>query len=482
MRALPSRKTVASSLISVPITARRPRPGHRVAIIGAGLAGLCAAYELRRRKYEVVVYEARDRIGGRVDSLDDFDDGKVVEGGGELIGSNHPLWNKYRQDFSLHFTNTDDYANSPVRIGGRTLTFDESAALLEGMDRYFRELNSLAKKHVRNALTPWTTRNAPRLDRQSLEDWRRSHHPRSRAGREALSAVVEQLVVDNGRDARDQSLLGVLAMIKGHGLQRYWTDTELYRCSRGNWQLAKAFKKRLGPGTVKLNCAVTGIRRVGRRLRVSFKKDGATRGRRATSTSRLVDDVILTVPPAAWKRITFGGETLRKIVSDAPELGRNVKYLMSFNRRFWEDFASSPTLTDEGPVDLTWETTEADPRGKFTMVAFSGADHARRLAGVDPRRRDGVYRRQLEIPYPGIGKATKRRRFMNWPGEKWTGGSYYFPAPGEVRKWGPIWDREHDGLHFAGEHTCFAFMGYMEGALHSGYLTARRLARRDGLL
>jgi NADPH-dependent 2,4-dienoyl-CoA reductase/sulfur reductase-like enzyme len=54
------------------------KPNRRVVVIGAGLAGLCAAYELDGLGYEVTVYEARDRVGGRVHSIDNFVEGMNV--------------------------------------------------------------------------------------------------------------------------------------------------------------------------------------------------------------------------------------------------------------------------------------------------------------------------------------------------------------------------------------------------------------------
>ena len=65
----------------------------------------------------------------------------------------------------------------------------------------------------------------------------------------------------------------------------------------------------------------------------------------------------------------------------------------------------------------------------------------------------------------------------------WALSSSRRPAPNEVRRWGPFWKMGYfDWLHFAGEHTCYAFMGYMEGALSSGFRLAHRLAVRDRLL
>jgi monoamine oxidase len=117
----------------------------------------------------------------------------------------------------------------------------------------------------------------------------------------------------------------------------------------------------------------------------------------------------------------------------------------------------------------------------FALVAFSGADHAEACIRW-ARKRSKRYSSKMETPYPGIGREIREDKFMNWPNEKWSKGSYYFPRVNEVTKWGPFWKAGHRGwLHFAGEHTCYSFMGYMEGALSSGYRIARRIAVRDEL-
>ena len=68
-----------------------------------GLSELAAAHELLSAGYQVTVLEARDRVSGRVVSFDSFVPGRWVEGGGELIGSNHPTWMAYAKKFGLDF-------------------------------------------------------------------------------------------------------------------------------------------------------------------------------------------------------------------------------------------------------------------------------------------------------------------------------------------------------------------------------------------
>ena len=80
--------------------AAAPRRG-RVVVVGAGLAGLAAAYELRRTGFDVVVLEARDRVGGRVHTVR-FPDGQHAEAGGEYIDTIHTTMRHYVRRFGLH--------------------------------------------------------------------------------------------------------------------------------------------------------------------------------------------------------------------------------------------------------------------------------------------------------------------------------------------------------------------------------------------
>jgi monoamine oxidase len=448
-------------------------PRRKVAVIGAGFAGLCAAFELQGLGYEVTVYEARDRVGGRVHSLGDFVEGRIAEGGGELIGSTHPLWNSYKHRFGLAFSNVLDYGNSPFHLDGVTLTADESKHLTDEMEEQFKLLTNLAASIV-DPFEPWTNRNAYALDKISLGEW----ISKTKCSNRCRHAISIMLAADNGIPTSQQSLLAVLAMVKGGGLDRYWTDTELFRCQGGNQTLAERFARSLNDKKeiVHTNAPVKALVSAG--SKISLKIDGRGEDQ--------ADDVILTIPPSVWDTINFDSfPELAKKLARPPKMGANVKYLMEFKTRFWQEFASSPTLSEDGPVDLTWETTEDDHNNDkdVVMVAFSGSSDAEQCAAWSDAARKENYILALKEPYPGIGDQLQATKFMNWPNEKWTMASYYFPRLNEVTSWGPFWKAGFEGrLHFAGEHTSYAFMGYMEGALSSGYRLARRLAIRDGVL
>jgi monoamine oxidase len=98
------------------ITGTSRPSGKRVLVVGGGLAGLAAAHELAGIGYDVIVFEARSRPGGRVVSFPDLVPGKFVEGGGEFIGANHKTWAAFAQKFGLKFVDVadDDRINAGV--------------------------------------------------------------------------------------------------------------------------------------------------------------------------------------------------------------------------------------------------------------------------------------------------------------------------------------------------------------------------------
>src|SRR5688572_16647514 len=138
-------------LSGVPSFGRSPLPrgvgrGRRVTVIGAGFSGLACAYELLSAGYDVTVLDARSRVGGRVLSFNDFVTGKVVEGGGELIGSNHPTWVAYARKFGLSFLDVTESQTleAPLILDGKRLSEKESEALWEEMEAAYKTMNVAA--------------------------------------------------------------------------------------------------------------------------------------------------------------------------------------------------------------------------------------------------------------------------------------------------------------------------------------------------
>ena len=144
------------------------KAGARVVVIGAGFSGLAAAYELTKAGYDVTVVEARNRVGGRVISFSDIVPGKNVEGGGELIGSNHPAWVGYAKQFKLQFLDVgEEDAEFPIVLNGKRLSSEESEKLWEEMEAAFAPLLVDAAKWTPTGRGPRRIRSTrPPLDRR----------------------------------------------------------------------------------------------------------------------------------------------------------------------------------------------------------------------------------------------------------------------------------------------------------------------------
>jgi monoamine oxidase len=276
-------------------------------------------------------------------------------------------------------------------------------------------------------------------------------------------------MADNGVVTEWQSYMANLAMVKGGGLEEYWEESEVYRCRGGNQQLATRFVNAIGAARVLTRMPVRSVATTDRGARVTL----------ADGKVLEAEHVLLTAPPSVWNKIAFDPVLPPGL---APQMGTNVKYLMALKSPAWRRAELAPELLSDGPVSLTWHGTDGQAGAGEAMVAFSGGPAADICRSWTAAQRDKNYLAELGKVYKNLSTSFVRARFMDWPSDTWAKASYSFPAPGQVTLQGPMLRKGHGRLHFAGEYTSYAFMGYMEGALSSGAAAAQRIARADGVL
>ena len=469
------RAWLQAAAASVGVLASLDRPAQargkdlpRVLVVGAGFSGLACADELAQRGYDVIVVEARDRVGGRVESLRQFAPGKIIEGGSELVGPNQPTWMAYARRFQFEFVELPWEASDVIHLDGRALAPGEARALWQEMRTALERLNALAA--TVDADRPWTSAQAESLDRRSLDDWIRSLDVSARC--QALIAI--QMTGINGLIPAWQSLLGILSIVRGGGLQKFWDETDTLHCVGGTQQLAErlaqSLVERRGASALRLSSPI-------HRLQIQEKRVVATL---ADGHTLEVDEVVFTAPPSTWNRVAITPTLPGELVVP---MAASTKFLALTRDKVWQRLGRQPNAMSSGPVQLTWETTagqgEAAPHA---LVAFSGGREADVCRAWPEGERRQRYAAALDALFPGFASSLIDGRLVDWLADPWARGSYSFPAPGQVTLVGPHWERPHAGrLHFAGEHCSYAFIGWMEGALESGVRLARRLARRDGV-
>lgn len=452
--------------------------GKRIVVVGAGFSGLACAHELNSLGYDVTVLDARDRLGGRVYSLNaalgsEFIKGRNIEAGAELIGSNHLAWVNYADKFGLKFlpvTEDEGEVESPAVIDGKVLEGEGGAKLWEELEATLNQMNKDAEPI--NADEPWLSPDATKLDAMSTQQWIDKLEVSDLCKR----AVWVNQTADNGQPASKQSYLGQLAAVKGGGLEKYWKESEVYRCEGGNQQLAlklaEPFKSKivLGLGVVSITRTDSGV--------VVECRDGR---------KIECDDVVLSAPPATWKKIQISPPLPEAM---KPQVGVNTKYLAHVRDRFWEtgEPKRSQYAISDSFINLTWDATDAqgpvEGTGGACLTGFGGGERCEQAMNMSKADREKAFHDLYEQWYPGFKDHFVAARFMDWPKDPLAGASYSFPAPGQVTTVGPLMAKAHlgDRLHLAGEHTCYKFVGYMEGGLDSGIRIAKRLAKRDGLI
>jgi monoamine oxidase len=460
--------------------ARHTLSGKSVVVVGAGFAGLTAAWWLARHGAGVTVFEARNRVGGRVWTRHNREKSQTIEWGGELIGRNHPTWLRFARQFDLGLsliTPDDDYVNlkAPMRVDGVAVEPDDQEKIYHEMTAAYETLNHDAARV--DGHMPWIAAEADVWDKRSVEDWISSL---TRCSEPAKAELRFEISTNQTVPVGEQSYLGLLAAVKGgsltdlwkakRGPSEFWTDTEVFRCGAGNQELAECLMKETtkNKGKIFLECPVKEIHADSKTAHVVTSK----------GDSFDADWVVVAVPPSCWNKTLLPGKDLD---SFKIRMGQAVKYFAETKSRFWLREKLAPSGSDT-KLGMIWEGTDnqiGPIENGAELTLFAGGDLAQKaITAADPNE---YCRKGVEELYQGFGSERADDHFMNWPGEEWTLGGYSCPTQGQVTTAARKLYEADGRLVWAGEHCCMAFFGYMESALQSGLHAAQLIARGEGI-
>jgi monoamine oxidase len=441
-------------------------------VVGAGLAGLAAARTAVSAGSEVVVVEARDRVGGRVLNAD-IGGGKVVEVGAQWIGPTQDRLAAVAGEVGVATFPTYGQGENALEYGGRLRRYSGTIprinpAVLLDVERAQRRLNRLAGKVPLDA--PWEAPHADRLDAQTLATWMRRNLA-TKGGRVLLELGVESVWAVQ---PEDMSLLHALFYIHSGGSLEMLFDTEggaqQDRFVGGSQLVAIRMAEELGEERLMLGAPV-------RRVRhgpdgVTVEADGATIAAKGA---------ILAMAPTLAGRVAYDPPLpgFRDQLTQRMPLGTVAKCMAVYDEPFWRrQGLSGQGISDTGPVRLTFDNSPPDG-SPGVLLGFLEGRRARELGRLPAaERRTAVIDCFTRLFGP---RAAKPGDYVErlWAEEEWTRGCYGCHMPtGAWTNYGRALREPIGPLHWAGTEYATVWNGYMDGAVRSGEHSAREALER----
>lgn len=445
----------------------------KVTIVGAGLAGLCAAYELREAGHEVTVLEARTRPGGRVFTIrGQFADGIHAEAGATNVFDVHQWTLKYLKLLGVELDPVSFSTGASIfHIQGRRIVvkpgepvewpFSLSAAE-KGLGR-----RELWQKYVVPALEElgdpdapnWPSNSLLRYDRISFTDFLRDRG----ASPGAITLLKLGLADQLGEGGDKVSALNVLR----EGVPRM-LEKQAFVIRGGSDTFPRAFAAKL-QDVIQYAAVVKRIEQDERETRVIYERGGEHLVAHA-------DRVVCAIPFSVLKQIEFAPGVSREKQRAIMQLGNTsvVRVFLQTRKRFWLDENLSGAATTDLPLMTAYDKTFYQPGVRGMLEAYVAGERARRLASMTPEDRLSFTVSQVEKVHPAIRKYCEGGASVCWDDEPYSRGAYAWFRPGEMTDLMPHVATREGRIHFSGDHTSQS-PGWMDGALQSGHRAAKEV-------
>ncbi|MEZ0325361.1 MAG: flavin monoamine oxidase family protein [Fimbriimonas sp.] len=401
--------------------------------MGAGIAGLRSSMLLERAGHEVRLFEARQRLGGRMQTSSLGD-----EAGGEWIDGDHERCLALLREMGIEATPPDAHPRLFVYEGHRCTSESLWPDALEHEIRMEAAARDLCRELHRPAWDNWQARA---LDEMTLAEFidRLSTTPR---GRWYLRAVVSS---DEGDDPERIGMLGWLTAYMNY-LDRRGGEMSAFRVCADEviGKMASSLQAEV----------VTG--------RVLIRVEGGTLHFEGHA-SESFDAVVLTLPPRSLEKVVFDPPVTpeKRCAIESCRMSQTVKLSYEFRTKWWLEEGWGGAMQCDLPIQQTWDGSRGDRAVLSVYVCGSACEAwAERPDAIDW----GL--EQLTSLFPAARAQFLRGEMHDWNADPLARGGFSHTAPGYVLNHMRHVSTPEGVILFAGEHTS-PWLGFIEGALES---------------
>jgi monoamine oxidase len=426
--------------------------GYDVLVLGAGLAGLSAARDLALVGADVLVVEARERVGGRVEQTQ-LPDGRLVQLGGEVVGRAHTAYLRLVEELGL--TLTASYVAEPGSLSRAT----PEGLSLGSVPHWFAPGDQSCHERVTAEFValartvdpgdPWSHPDAGKLDALSVGGWLRA------AG--ATPAVVrlweiEQLSLSSGSVERTSALAALRKNAAVPSLEHYsYEDWEGFRVTEGSATVALRMAAALGPARLRLGAPVAGF---------DIAAAGCTVHLRSGEELRAAA-VISALPVDPFRALRVTGVSAARLASlHAQRQAKAAKFVAAYASPFWRERGASGLSESEHVLGSTW------PQNEGVLSALVPPERLGVLLGIPAPLRERELLAEIADLYGDAALEPLSTYLRLWGTDPWTLGYVTQWVPGDVIRVGPLHATHEPPFYVCGSDQWVA--GYMEGAVRTG--------------